>query len=580
MNRFEVPEKKNEGEIFISYRRKDQPDLAGRISDRLKLHFENVFFDTADIEYGTKISDKILRELNSADILLAIIGPNWFGVDRSGLNANQIDAKEDWVRREVQESLQRKDMIKLPVLLNDTQMPRQGLPENIKELSQYRAFSFRSDHIEQDTLKLIETIKNRLDQRRADKLIGRVQFLFHQHYPGFAIAIQDFVVKHAFKLTGLAFFLLVLVTMCVWSLRRYPSLGDDHQRMSLRMIDKSGKLLRSLEWPASDPKIPAAKLAPVQLRDVAQVIADFTNANGAEAQLEIDVTPPILSTQEPTVSLEIVNKEGNLLRRQELPVPNEPESRNANAAPVIITEPSHVLAGFRDSFGKESHLEIKIAPPVSSKRKASITLEAFTDTKEPLFRQALPRSGSTLAASQKLIEMQPSVSYDVIASFREEEGNDEKLTLRFVHPKSQDKANATLAYNPEKQATIALESLFCHVTSDSKTHDIFDGDGDEIVLQITVDGKKDIPIKYPSKSQNEIECFVINSNASVDINRMPIQFFKQVEIAIVEIDTTLHDPIGTVKITREAVVEGKVKSEVKFFRSWYALRWENLDVGK
>ena len=61
------------GGIFISYRRDDSEDFAGRLSDTLRIHFgpEQVFRDRDTINPGERFPHRVEIALSSCDALLA-----------------------------------------------------------------------------------------------------------------------------------------------------------------------------------------------------------------------------------------------------------------------------------------------------------------------------------------------------------------------------------------------------------------------------------------------------------------------------------------------------------------------------
>lgn len=62
--------------IFISYRRDDSQQLAGRLFDRLAQHFgkDRVFRDIDAIEPGEKFAEVIAKRIGDCDVLVALIG--------------------------------------------------------------------------------------------------------------------------------------------------------------------------------------------------------------------------------------------------------------------------------------------------------------------------------------------------------------------------------------------------------------------------------------------------------------------------------------------------------------------------
>ena len=65
--------------IFINYRRDDSLAATGRIDDHLRheLGSDAVFRDIDNIPLGTDFVEHIRRAVESADVLIAVIGPNW-----------------------------------------------------------------------------------------------------------------------------------------------------------------------------------------------------------------------------------------------------------------------------------------------------------------------------------------------------------------------------------------------------------------------------------------------------------------------------------------------------------------------
>ena len=65
--------------IFVSYRRSDTQAIADQLYERLARHFgaANVFMDRADIEYGQRWRDEVIRQIAAADMFVVLIGPAW-----------------------------------------------------------------------------------------------------------------------------------------------------------------------------------------------------------------------------------------------------------------------------------------------------------------------------------------------------------------------------------------------------------------------------------------------------------------------------------------------------------------------
>ena len=121
--------------IAISYRREDSTPVAGRLHDRLQADFGkgNVFMDFDSIPYGVDFREQIKQTLERARVVIAVIGPTWFG--GRGRGNRRIDDPADFVRLEIATALQRGIPV-IPVLIDDTPMPQvENLPADLKGLA-------------------------------------------------------------------------------------------------------------------------------------------------------------------------------------------------------------------------------------------------------------------------------------------------------------------------------------------------------------------------------------------------------------------------------------------------------------
>jgi pterin-4a-carbinolamine dehydratase len=144
---------------FINYRRDDSGPSARRLMDNLGAVFgrSQIFMDTTGIESGTLWADTLDKSLQSASLLLVVIGAHWlFTQDRAG--RRRLDLPDDWVRREIETAVQRAIPI-MPVLVNDAQQPpTDALPDSIKSLSAYQSFQVRDAHWDDDVDKLVSRL--------------------------------------------------------------------------------------------------------------------------------------------------------------------------------------------------------------------------------------------------------------------------------------------------------------------------------------------------------------------------------------------------------------------------------------
>ena len=151
------------GKIFISYRREDTRADARSVDQRLRATFgaDKIFFDVDTIQKGRDFRKVLAEALDSSNVLLAIIGPNWLnGTDPTG--HRRLDDPGDFVRMEIGNALKR-DIAVIPVLVGGAKMPaEQDLPEDLRGLAFRQAaiithdnFPRDVDSIERDVLALI-----------------------------------------------------------------------------------------------------------------------------------------------------------------------------------------------------------------------------------------------------------------------------------------------------------------------------------------------------------------------------------------------------------------------------------------
>ena len=124
--------------IFLSYRRQDSAAMAGRIYDRLRLHFGNdaVFMDIDNIPFGVNFRKHIDAAVGQCDLFLAVIGTKWAG---EADDQRRIDDPKDFVRIEIESALKREIPV-IPILIDRTRMPSEAdLPPSLALLADYNA---------------------------------------------------------------------------------------------------------------------------------------------------------------------------------------------------------------------------------------------------------------------------------------------------------------------------------------------------------------------------------------------------------------------------------------------------------
>lgn len=155
--------------IFMSYRRDDSAGHAGRLHDRLERQFgkELVFMDVDSIPLGLDFVSILKREVETCDVLLAIIGPNWLiAKDRGG--TLRLSDPNDFVRIEIAAALRRNIPV-VPILLEDAQIPRSDqLPEELKSLAIRNGMNIRHASFHSDVEKLIRGIDQHAGMSKPD----------------------------------------------------------------------------------------------------------------------------------------------------------------------------------------------------------------------------------------------------------------------------------------------------------------------------------------------------------------------------------------------------------------------------
>lgn len=147
------------GGIFISYRREDSAGWTGRLAERLKDRFgeKSIFMDLDGIEPGIDFTIVLHNALESCDVLLAMIGPEWITTkDETG--KLRLDDPADWVRTEIATALKRNIRV-IPVLVGGAKVPTQNqLPDDLDPLAHRQAYELTDRRWNYDVQQLIKTL--------------------------------------------------------------------------------------------------------------------------------------------------------------------------------------------------------------------------------------------------------------------------------------------------------------------------------------------------------------------------------------------------------------------------------------
>ena len=162
----------NGTKVFISYRRSDSADVAGRLYDLLitKIGKEEVFFDVDVIPIGVDFQHYIREIMPMCALVIAIIGRGWMKKPRLG--SSMLDylfkrpTADDFVQIELECAIECGIPI-VPVLLRGTRMPsREMLPNSISDISAINALTVDVGQSSQDDLSSLLTVVQQMRSRQ------------------------------------------------------------------------------------------------------------------------------------------------------------------------------------------------------------------------------------------------------------------------------------------------------------------------------------------------------------------------------------------------------------------------------
>lgn len=164
LSRADETARKAMGHIFISYRRSDSADIAGRIYDRLVEAFgeDPIFKDVDSIPLGVDFKKYLDEKVGECTVLLAIIGDRWVdATDPDG--KKRLEDRDDFVRIEIESALKRGIPV-IPLLVRGARMPVEGqLPHSLRGLVFKNGIQIRPDpDFHHDMDRLISALQDHL----------------------------------------------------------------------------------------------------------------------------------------------------------------------------------------------------------------------------------------------------------------------------------------------------------------------------------------------------------------------------------------------------------------------------------
>ncbi len=186
--------------VFVCYRREAGVEAySGRLRDALAAEFGDtaIFMDVDSVGPGEDWVKAIELALSECDVVLAVIHPGWVDDDR-------LADQNDVLRYELESALGR-DLLVVPVLMDDASPPRQNqLPETLRTLARRQALPLRHSTWHTDLQPLVRAIRGRIGATRppsgtedagAADLASRkvVATVDVGESPGWAVAVEGLV---------------------------------------------------------------------------------------------------------------------------------------------------------------------------------------------------------------------------------------------------------------------------------------------------------------------------------------------------------------------------------------------------
>jgi hypothetical protein len=115
-----------------------------------------VFIDKEGIRTGEDFRQRINEAIDSCNVLVALIGPDWSTMRGPG-GARRLDEPDDLLREEIARALSRGILV-IPVLVNNAPMPK-TLPYAIQGLARFQAAPLRNSDWDHDLDRLVQRLK-------------------------------------------------------------------------------------------------------------------------------------------------------------------------------------------------------------------------------------------------------------------------------------------------------------------------------------------------------------------------------------------------------------------------------------
>jgi hypothetical protein len=307
-------------EVFINYRAKDQPAVAGAIAHYLQGQFgaQTVFRDTDSMQPGVRYPDEMRRALAEAKVLVAVIGPRWMMVDEA-TGKSRLFNPGDWVHDEIKYALDNGLEIVPVVLLrtpDDGKMPvHDDLPEAIRGFASLQRFEFDQRNFKRD----MERLRDQL-VRLAPGLV--IPDLFVQPPVPAANPAPSTAVRPEYDRTPFAGRERELADLLAWATDSAATAtqlvvgdpGSGRTRLAMELCDR----MRAKGWLAGlvDGVVPAAQLSGIAILHwpLLMVVDDAEDRPGQLVALAEAAAKRAENVNEPTRLLLLTRSAGPSLR--------------------------------------------------------------------------------------------------------------------------------------------------------------------------------------------------------------------------------------------------------------------------
>ena len=127
--------------------------------------------DRSGISAGDVWPEPLRDVMNQATVVLALIGPGWLtSADQYG--RRRLDMLNDWVRNELLGAIDSAKPV-IPILLGalPAMPPAEALPDRLRPLVEYQAYSLRDDHWDSDLNDLVRLLVEKHEFKEADRKV-------------------------------------------------------------------------------------------------------------------------------------------------------------------------------------------------------------------------------------------------------------------------------------------------------------------------------------------------------------------------------------------------------------------------